>query len=267
MELSIINDEISENIDEQISFLIKNELKHVELRTINKVNIFSMDLNEASKAVDTFREAGIQIVCLSTTVGKGEEIRNNEDLNIYKDKVIKAVNLADLLKVNKLRIFMPRKGKTQIFKLIVEQFKKINYIAKKNKITIVIENEPHSYFITANNIRKFYKNFAQSNIQLLWDTGNWIEFKDQVYDYNYKEHYEYIDHFHIKDYDGVNKRIAKLTEGTADLKTLITFLKHKDYQGILSLEPLYNLMEEIDEAKRISLLEKGIKEIKLIINE
>ena len=67
MEISFINDEFSDNIDEAISFAKKNKLKYIELRKINGKNIVDLPSDEIYSLSEKISSAGILVSAISSS--------------------------------------------------------------------------------------------------------------------------------------------------------------------------------------------------------
>ena len=67
MEISFINDELSDNIDEVLAFAKKNELKYIELRRIDGKPVEQLTKDMAFALSEKIANSGILVSALATS--------------------------------------------------------------------------------------------------------------------------------------------------------------------------------------------------------
>ena len=82
-KISIINDEVSDNIMEVVEFLKSNKLRYVELRSIDKINISDLSLSRDREIADYLQKNRIKVSCIASPIlkwhpGKVSKRKNNK---------------------------------------------------------------------------------------------------------------------------------------------------------------------------------------------
>ena len=155
--ISVINDEISNNIEEVIDTLKSVDVQLLELRKINNKYLFQIKFNELRYYKKLLIENGIKISLIDSPIGK-----NKFDNELELILLGKYIEIAKLFDCKNIRIF------TDIDNDITKGLKKYNEIARDNDIFLLIENEPGTYGEDCNNLLNLMKN-NYSNIKILYD--------------------------------------------------------------------------------------------------
>jgi hypothetical protein len=114
--ISIINDEISNKTQEVISFLRKNKLHYVELRSFNKINIANISFYELGRHAKQFKKNKIEISCIASPLLKWEyknkqprDLKKTQQVNHFyvksDDSYEKIFKIADIFNTKYIRIF------------------------------------------------------------------------------------------------------------------------------------------------------------------
>lgn len=101
IRLSAFADEAGDGLDEQISALVGNGLKWVDVRNINGKNVSLFTDEEATEYARAFADNGIKIACIGSPLGKRDVCAFSE-LKPSLDRIIK---IAKIFGTDRVRVF------------------------------------------------------------------------------------------------------------------------------------------------------------------
>ena len=93
---SAIGDQVSQDIDAQISILHHQGFKYIEIRKINTKFLYEPDYKFIMELGEKLKHVGMRCSCISTDIGK------NKDVNY--DVFFRSVDYAKFLKVHYIRV-------------------------------------------------------------------------------------------------------------------------------------------------------------------
>ncbi len=266
IKISIINDEISDDINEVVDFLKNHNLKYVEIRSFNKKNVGNINISELKKYANYFKKNNIKISCIASPLLKwnylGGSVNNLADNHFFlknENSYESIFKIADLFNTKYIRIFSFLKY--QKFKIsdIKSDIDKLILLAEKYNKILLIENEPVCNIDDINYLKKFIEFFKSNRIKILFDPGNLYK-KGKSIDYDelllIKDYIKYV---HIKDYSFVSNDYSILGEGDINYKKFFSWIQREKIKGLFfSLEthiPLENRIygsgKSVDYLKKI----------------
>jgi sugar phosphate isomerase/epimerase len=238
-KLSIISDEISPQLEKQLDFLDAEEIKHIEIRSIQKKNILDFTDKELKTLKKAIQERGLTVSAISSPIGK---IKLSDDYQAHYQRFLKTLEIAGYLETDRIRIFgfyTDNAGlegnRKEILRRIEVQVKE----AEKHKIRLLLENEEQSlYGGTAEQIMDVLNTIQSDSLGFLFDPGNYVYFfKKNVYPEYFNKIKSVIQYIHIKDIPLGNSHFTVPGKGDVQYKQLLTDLKATGYDGFLSMEP------------------------------
>lgn len=273
-KISIINDEISDDIGEVVSFLIKHGIGYVELRSINKQNVTNISLPKIKKYADYLKKNKIEVSCIASPLLKWYP----KDIKIDKHQHLKVENfyfknntngsyetifkIAKIFNSKYIRIFSFLKYKNFKIDHLEKEIKKIIDLAiKYNKIPL-IENDPVCNIRTIDDLLEFIKKYNNEKIKILFDIGNLYEQGDRL---NYDKLVKiknYIEYVHIKDYSFSKKKYVVLGEGDINYKKNIPLINY-----LLNKEVFYSIETYTDSNNKYHDSSVSIMKLKEILKK
>lgn len=224
--ISVINDEVSSNIDSLIKILEETKMEYVELRKIDDKYLFEMDNGELRLISKKFELDDIKISLIDSPIGKNKYSYDKED-----KLFVKYINICKIFKCNYLRIFTD-----------VSNIEKYNNIARDNNIILLIENEKgtkgESYIYLKELMNKKY-----TNIKILYDAENYyssgINYMDALN--ILKEDILYIHLRDIKDGKYVN-----LYDGEIDIDKILNNVSNNIFVSLETHLPMCSCLKKED---------------------
>ncbi|MBD3349974.1 MAG: TIM barrel protein [Candidatus Lokiarchaeota archaeon] len=255
-QLSIITDEICQNIEHVLDISQKYGIKDVELRKVwdkNIANFTDSDLKKLKKLLDE-RNMGVSMI--SGPFGKcvlpgskyaknnGESFSRNVEYNLGLFE--RLVEISDILETQNIRVFnflkMGSEVNEESWKLMMDTIKPyVNKAESLNKV-LMLENEHFCFLDTIKNTRRFFNEIDSNAIKLNLDPGNYYSAGEPTDTKAYEEFYEnnWVGHVHVKDpkfkLPFIGGTFGVVGKGKIDYKSLFKQALRHDYDGYFSLE-------------------------------
>lgn len=236
-KISGFTDEISEDLREAISVLKELKIEYLEFRSVNKKGVLTLTGKEIEEVRKIIEDEGLKVSALASPVGK---IKIEEDFSKTLEDLKKAIEYAQILKTNYIRIFSFYIEREEIFKYreeVLRRIKKMTEIAQKEKIVLLHENEKDIYGDVKERCLEILKYVNSKNLRCTFDPANFIQTKDIPYPDAYEMLKDFIEYLHIKDACKKTGEVKVAGEGDGNFKELISALKKKNFSGFLSIEP------------------------------
>ncbi len=237
--LSAFGDEIADDFEEQLKLLKELELG-LDIRKAWGIHIQKLTDVQIQQVKQLCADYGIKVHCLGSWIGKtpitdplDAEIANLERLFV----------VGEMLDVRDIRLFSfyPPEGATAYDDYVQEATARLQTLTEKAAqagFQLLLENEKHIVGDTPERCHKIASTINHPNLRLIWDPANYV----QVGVMHQVERYwdllnPYTTYIHIKDAFLNDGAVCAAGEGDGQVINLLSRLKAKGYEGILSLEP------------------------------
>ncbi len=252
-KLSVISDEVSQDLERIVSFAKKFNLDGVEIRTL--WNKKPQDLiKDASKIRRILHGNNIAVSAIASPFFKAD-IDSEDEYRQHIDILKKCIELAKALDTDIVRGFtFWRKGTLdEYLDIIVEKFSKPLEIVESEGVILAIENEYSTFVNNARRLAQFLKSIESKNVKALWDPGN--DIYDPEGEIPYPDGYNFIKgdivHIHVKDAVRKGKsgkpETRPVGDGEVNYREQIKALIRDGYEGYLSLETHWRPVGELPE--------------------
>lgn len=236
--LSAFADEIDVNLSKQIEVLKKHGISHMELRSIDSVNVSKFTLPYAKEVKGILDAEGIKVSAIGSPIGK---IRLDEDLDAHMDLLKHVIELAETFDSKYIRLFSfyPPEGKAlaDCKNEVIENMGRMVEVAKDSSVILLHENEKDIYGEKAKECLEVLEAINSPKLRATFDPANFVQVGQEVYPEAYDMLKDYIEYFHVKDAFFNTKKIVPAGYGDGKMKELIERLKADNFNGFLSLEP------------------------------
>ncbi len=243
--LSVITDEISQDLDIALQLAKEYGLDAIELRTAYDKGPFDFSAEDMDNMAAKIRAAGLAVSAISAPVFKCG-IHNTDELALHSKGLDNCIRLADKLGTDTIRSFaFWKEGPLDdALALIAERYQEPIRKVKNAGMRLALESDPSVYTRGAHELKKVLDSIGCAQVGALWDPGNNIYSPDA--EIPYPNGYEMIKnnlfHVHLKD--------AVLDEnglpvgcvfggGLVDFKGQLTALAADGYTGYLAVETHY----------------------------
>jgi sugar phosphate isomerase/epimerase len=209
-KVAFINDEVSQSLDEVISFAKKNKIHFIELRSLNKKNLLNCSKSELLRIKKSLDVNGLSVSAIASPLFKwldGETSKKIDSFffNIHtkgrarKKYIEKAILAAKILNTENIRIFSGLDKSHYQF----ENDSLLTYLldlAKKENINILLENEPVCSKDTLKKTIATIRKVGHPNLGLWLDIANAYRMDEVVTEELIQKNKDIIKYIHLKDY-------------------------------------------------------------------
>lgn len=229
IKLCAFADEYDANLDRQIEGLIRNDVRLIEFRSAEGVNVADMNDEQVLAAYEKLTENGIQVWSIGSPLGK---VDINCDLDEYMTVVERIARTAKLMRCDKIRGFSfynAQNGGERV----------INYLGKAIEVCarygakIYHENEKGIYGDVPERVLKLKESLPE--LRLVFDPANYVQCGVDCYR-AIDQLFPLTDYFHVKDalYSG---DVVPAGKGVGALDRIFELLQTARKDFVLSVEP------------------------------
>lgn len=249
IRLSAFADEISADIDEQISVLQSEGISFLDLRSMWGINVLDLTDEQVQTIKETLGKHGIGVAAIGSPIGK---VAIDGSFREHLQRFLHAIELAKTFQTSFIRIFSfypPPNTETEGPEAATEddaddewrnEALKRLYImtahARESGITLLHENEKGIYGDTIAHCVDIQNTINDPLLQAAFDPANFIQCGQTPYPDAYNALRPWLRYIHVKDAlaDG---SVVAAGEGVANWPTLLERLRQDEYDGFFSLEP------------------------------
>ena len=279
LKLGVINDEITQDFDHALAVARELGLQFVELRGMWNKNLMDLKEDEIKEARRLLTKYGVKVTDIASpfmkvdapgfTTKEGERDTFNARFGYKQQPEVleRAMELARVLETDKIRVFSfwRIEKPAQVFDLVVSDLRRALEKAKKQKITLVLENEHDCNIATAAESVKLLAAIQDPYLGLNWDPGNAYAAGEKPYPdgYNLLPKNRIL-HMHVKDAKR-NPATGKsdwaaMGKGDIDYVGQFKALMRDGYSHAVSLETHWrNEKKNAEESTRICM--QGMKDL------
>ncbi len=239
-KLSAFADEVCDDFKGQIEFLVKEGVRFIEPRFINKKNIMDLNKGELKETRIMLDDHDITVSAIGSPIGK---VSLDEPFGGHLDKFKHAVDLALFFETPFIRMFSyyAPKGKNidDFRNEVMDRMQAKVEVIQDAPVVMVHENESGIYGYNAQNCVDLVKTIDSPKLRLVYDPANFVwgqEITDSVKSC-WPLMKPYVVHIHIKDWK-LGAEIGSIPgEGDGQIAELLAELAADGYDGCLTMEP------------------------------
>lgn len=244
--LSILTDEVSQDLDTVLRFARDFRLDGVEIRSVGGKAFRDLTTAELQDIAKRSKDAGLAISACATPVFKCP-LDSQAEIKAHVELFRRSVEAAHILGCQIIRVFtflrQSNPASNSDLRWAADHFVPLLAEAAKAGVLVGVENEASCLVATGEEVDRFFKALPESSVAtLVWDPCNVLYVDgttDPVSD-DYQIVAKYVGHVHLKDArrDGARAadRCVCLGEGAIDVPAQLRLLKARDYQGWITLE-------------------------------
>lgn len=246
--LSAFADEAGSTLDEQINALLRNGIKYIEPRKIDKVTVTDLSDEEVDSIKARLDEAGIKVNSLGSPIGK---YPIEDDFAPHLEKCARAIEIAKRLGTSYIRMFSFFVKQDELTKHrgeVISRLSAMTKLAEDSGITLCHENESAIYGQMPGEVRDILDSVPA--LGGIFDPANYrMNGADPIDGINATlKNFKYM---HIKDAIFEEQMIVPAGEGEGRIADVINIInEHTDADVYLTLEPhlhIFDAYKDIDE--------------------
>ncbi|MCL6628320.1 MAG: sugar phosphate isomerase/epimerase [Armatimonadetes bacterium] len=281
MQLSVITDEISMDLQHSLDVMLEYDVRAVELRSLWNTNIADLTDDQVAKAKAALESRGMVVSCIASPLYKCDLVSDtgqaagqthqatDRTLSQQPELLERCIRLCDVFGTRLIRIFAfwKRGNLTEdIERQIVEALASGVARAEQAGVTLVLENEHACYLGTGEDTARVLRTINSPALKAVWDPGNAFCAGEVPYPNGYEAIKDFTVHVHLKDpirTDDGHCKFVRIGDGAIDYIAQFRALKADGYKGYLSLETHYKPDGDAEKGSRQCLesLRKMLSEI------
>ncbi|NHN31641.1 sugar phosphate isomerase/epimerase family protein [Paenibacillus agricola] len=254
--VGVLTDEVSPHLEEALDWIVNNQLKHVEIRSVDGRNIMNISDEALVNIRHEVERRGLFVSAIASPVFKcsldperqvstGDTFgQQEEDIEEHHRKLLQAIRIAKQLGTTKIRIFSfwREQDPLRYEADIVLHLKRAAAIAEQENVTLLLENEPSCNGGYAEEVGRLVRGVNSRALQVLWDPGNEAYGGKSAYPEGYESIKDVSGHVHLKDalveQDGT-PRCVPIGNGRVPFAEQIIALEKDGYKGLYTIETHY----------------------------
>jgi len=252
--LGIITDEVSQRMDEAVSFAGRYGLDAIELRSVNGKGIHQLSDEEIDAIGRLALEHGLAVSGIAGPLFKCE-LNAPEQIEEHLAMAERLADIAVKLGAPLLRGFTfwasPELPFADAVPAIAEHLRKLIPLLERSGIVLALEYDPSTYASNAAKTAAVLEAVDSPWIQALYDPGNniWDPDGEVPYPAGYEAIRERLCHVHLKDAVRTPDGIEAVAVGTGevDYRGLLRRLDREGYNGFLIIETHYRMKSQLTE--------------------
>ncbi len=252
--ISIVTDEISQDLDEVARFAEENDIRTFEIRTIGGNRVPDIDDAVWKDLLKHVRDDGWKVLCLSPGTFKGDfrarRLIRKQMEGVFPRTIEKAVEVgAEFI----ITFGFMAELKVSPADSVLAALRDASEMCADAGLPLLLENEPGSLADTGQRTASLINRAGHQNLFANWDPCNTNIFKPAELTSGLKALAKHIRHVHVKDGKPIpNSQFAMygpIHTGELGWKEHLIELKNMGYEGYLGVEthyePLYDSSAEL----------------------
>lgn len=227
VRLSAFSDEAGVSLREQIDALHRNNIALTELRSVDKINVADLTLENAKSIWATLKSEGIALSAVGSPMGK---VKISTDIEVYLDTVKYICELANIFETDRIRMFSFFESHGEREK-VIDNLNRMVEVAESYGVGLYHENEKGIYGDTAERVLDLRENVK--GLHFVYDPANFLQVGESA-DKTLPLLAPISDYFHIKDVISDGGILVPAGEGDGDIPRLISML---DRDTVMTIEP------------------------------
>jgi sugar phosphate isomerase/epimerase len=238
LRLCAFADEISPSLDEQVRVCLECGIRHIELRSVEKINVLDFDRAMRERIRTTLRENQMLVACIGSPIGK---VPITEPWEKHFERFRIAVESAEFFGTRMIRIFSyypptPAEDVQKHRDEVMRRMRaKVRFISGRD-LVLVHENEHAIYGQSGEGCLDLLRTVHSPRLRCAFDFANFIVDGERPRD-NWTKLKSYTVHFHIKDARLSDRAIVPAGAGDGAIGAILADAYASGYRGFVSLEP------------------------------
>jgi sugar phosphate isomerase/epimerase len=251
--LSVITDEISNDLDHALDVCDELGIASVELRTVGEANIVDIDNDGISAIKRTLERHGCSVVAIASPFLKCDFWGENEFEHQHQLGILRrSIAVAHALDAPIVRAFnfWRQPEPERLHQPALAALDEATAICHDSGVLLGFENEHACTSATGEEAAWFLDRIPDETLGLIWDPGNEAVVGSSPFPEGYRHIHSRIHHIHLKDAKAIapDPTFVVMGEGAIDYVGQFRALAETSYDGAMSLETHVGASQEEKEA-------------------
>jgi sugar phosphate isomerase/epimerase len=243
IRLSAFADEISPDLNEQISVLRSEQIHYLDLRGVDGINVLDLTDQQIANVKQALQANGIGVAAIASPIGK---VPVNSSLDEHLQRFERAITVARMLESSYIRMFSfyaPTGGGDgeQVDPAtyrddVISALREMTNRARAANIVLIHENEKEIYGDTIARNVDLLQSINDTHFRSVLDPANYLQCEQKPYPDAYEATYPWLEYVHVKDVNAEGTLVVA-GEGEGQWPQILQRLRQDGYDGFLSLEP------------------------------
>lgn len=235
--LSAFADEISADLNEQITTLKQDSIRHIEFRGVWNKNVLDLSDEEVERVRESLHANNFGLSAIGSPIGK---VKISDDFEQHKQRFARALELAKIFETPNIRVFsffVPEGQAAEHRDEVMRRMSALASMAEGAGLTMLHENERDIYGDTPERCLDMIETIGSPALKVAFDPANFVQCGVQPFDRAYPMLKDHIVHMHIKDAVFADRSVRPAGEGDGQIRAILQDLFSDGYHGFLTLEP------------------------------
>ncbi len=236
--LSGFSDEISPDLEEQVSLVTKLGMSYVEFRSAWGINVLDLDDDQLARAAEVLDTHGVQVSSIGSPIGK---IFIDEDFTEHLRRARHAVEVAHRLGAPYVRIFSffirPAQDPDDSRDEVLRRMRALADVAEEGGVVFLHENEKEIYGDIPRRCVDILESVGSPNLRAAWDAANFVQVGVHPFSEGFAAIRPHLEYVQIKDAHLSTGEVVPAGRGDGEVVETIRALRRDGFDGFFSLEP------------------------------
>ena len=236
--LSAFADEISPDLDVQVSTLARLNVSGLDLRSVGGVNVLDLSISDLQRVHDACAANGLHVQAIGSPVNKVAFEALNEAREF--DRLHHAIKAAHRVNVKRIRIFTPMVAEDQqdaAASRVIAWMSAQKKLAADEGVILIHENDDRYWGAHPANAKRLMEAIGGDNFRFAYDFANTVLQGYRTMKDWFPWLLPYLDTLHIKDSIEAEHKIVPAGEGDGELEETFKWLLSQGWSGPLTIEP------------------------------
>jgi sugar phosphate isomerase/epimerase len=236
--LTAFADEVSPNLDEQVAALKQHGVQGLDVRSVEKVNVLDLTLDDLEAVRNKCMENGLHVSCVGSPVNKVPYDVMNRAREL--DRLRKACYAAARLNTKRVRIFTPEvpveeheARTTDVIKWMEDQKR----LAQDHGVILIHENDARFWGAYPKNAQRLFEALGDESFRAAYDFANTVKEGFRSMRDWFPWLLPHLDTLHMKDAVEAEQRVVPVGQGEGEIRETLAFLIENGWNGPLTIEP------------------------------
>ena len=236
--LSGFADEISADLDEQLSVLAGLSISHLELRSAWSVNVADLDDAQVARIRRALAGAGVAVSAIGSPIGK---IGVDAPLAPELDRLRRIADIAGALGTSLVRVFsffLPAGRPPGEFRgQVIDRMAALAGVAEERGLLLAHENEKEIYGDVPQRCVELITAVGSPALQATFDAANFVQCGVAPHTEAYPLIAPYLVYLQVKDALAGTGEVVPAGQGDGQVRDTLAALAEAGFAGFVSLEP------------------------------
>ncbi len=243
-KLSAFADEVSNDLDEQLSILKAEGVGNIELRSVWGKGVLKLTPDEVKQVGRVAQEAGVGFSAVGSPLGK---FPLSGEFQEQLDDTKRAVEYARILGAPYIRMFsfwIPKGEKAEDHRSqVLDWLSAMIAEAEPAGVVLAHENEKGIYGDTGERCLDLYESLKSPAFTGVFDFANFVQCGQRPYADCWPKLRPHVTYFHVKDARLEGGKVTPAGQGDGDVEAILAEAFAAGFDNFLTLEPHLSVAE------------------------